>query len=214
MFNNSLPVSSLFCKISLLCLPHCLPACIPCTFCSSIFCTLCAIPLQCTFCLLCISAAALHLLLYTCITHNNNNLISSLYRVLIASVHLVHAMCTMPLPAHTALISSTSRVLCLIIMVTLQLLWRFSHAFSITGCHAEIPQPLWQLRLFVFSGIVELILSASVTDFNAHPLVNPSKNQSSFTGRSLETLQLLWRSHRGLFESSGRDHQWFLAVRL
>jgi hypothetical protein len=94
MFNNNLPVSSLFCKISLLCLPHCLPARIPCTFCSSIFCALCAIPFQCTFCLLCISAAALHLLLHTCITHNNNNLITSLYRVLIASVHLVHAMYT------------------------------------------------------------------------------------------------------------------------
>jgi hypothetical protein len=125
MFNNGLPDSSLFCKISLLCLPHCHPACIPCTFCSSIFCTLCAIPLQCTFCLLCISTAALHLLLYTSITHNsNNNHISSLYHVLIASVHLVHAMCAIPLHTHTAPISSTSRVLCLII-TTLQLLWWF-----------------------------------------------------------------------------------------
>jgi hypothetical protein len=101
-------------------------------------------------------------------------------RVLIASVHLVHAMYPMPLPAHTALISSTSRVLCLIIMVTLQLLWRFAHAFSITGCHAEIPQPLWQSRLLVFSGIVELILSASVTNFNAHPLVSHLHEQSLF----------------------------------
>jgi hypothetical protein len=63
-------------------------------------------------------------------------------------------------------------VLCLIIIVTLQLLWQFSHAFSITGCYAEIPQPLWQLRLFVFSGIVELILSVSVTGSNPHPAVN------------------------------------------
>jgi hypothetical protein len=79
-------------------------------------------------------------------------------------------------------------------MVTLQLLWRFSHAFSITGCHAEIPQPLWQSRLFVFSGIVELILSASVTNFNAHPLVSPSKNR-------LHSLEEAWRP----FSSSG-DH--------
>jgi hypothetical protein len=79
MFNNGLPVSSLFCKISLLCLPHCLPACIHCTFYSSSFCSLCAIPIQCTFSLLAISAPALHLLLHTCITHcNNNNLITSL----------------------------------------------------------------------------------------------------------------------------------------
>jgi hypothetical protein len=73
MFNNSLPVSSLFCKVSLLCLPHCLPARIHFTFCSSACCALCAIPIPCTFCLLSISAAALHLLLHTCITHNNNN---------------------------------------------------------------------------------------------------------------------------------------------
>ena len=39
MFNNNLPVSSLFCKISLLCLPHCLPACIYYTF--LFFCLLC-----------------------------------------------------------------------------------------------------------------------------------------------------------------------------
>jgi hypothetical protein len=77
-----------------------------------------------------------------------------------------------------ASISSTSRVLCLIIMVTLQLLWRFSHTFSITGCYAKIPQPLWQLRLFVFSGIVELILYVSVTGSNPLPAVNRLYDQS------------------------------------
>jgi hypothetical protein len=91
--------------------------------------------------------------------------------------HLFSALCTYsfcapracnvcpPLHAHTVPISSTSRVLCLILMVTLQLLWPFFHAFSITGCYAEIPQPLWQLRLFVFSVTVELILSLSITSF-------------------------------------------------
>jgi hypothetical protein len=88
---------------------------------------------------------------------------SSLYHVYIASVHLVYAIFAILLHAHTAPISSTSRVLCPIIMVTLQLLWRFSHAFSITGCYAEIPQPLWQLRLFIFSVTVELTFSVSVT---------------------------------------------------
>jgi hypothetical protein len=145
VFNNSLPVSSLFYKILLLSLPYCLLACICCPFCSFAFCALCAIPIQCTFCFLSISAAAPPLYFFThALLHlNNNHLITSLSRVLLASVHLVHAMYPMPLPAHTALISSTSRVLCLIIMVTLQLFWRFSHAFNITGCHAEIPQPLW-----------------------------------------------------------------------
>jgi hypothetical protein len=78
-------------------------------------------------------------------------------------VHLVHAVFAMPLHADSAPLSSTSRVLCLIIIVTLQLLWQFSHAFSITGCYVEIPQPLWQLRLFVFSVTVELVFSVSVT---------------------------------------------------
>jgi hypothetical protein len=144
--------------------------------------------LQCNLPLLCISTPALCLLAHTSIllhsNHNNsnsnNNLISSLYHVLIASVHLVHAMCTIPLHTHTAPISSTSRVLCLIIMVTLQLLWRFSHAFSITGCYAEIPFSLWQLRLFVFSVTVELILSVLVTGSNPHPAVNFLHESSSF----------------------------------
>jgi hypothetical protein len=172
----------MFCKIFLLSLPHCLPACIRCPFCSSAFFALCAILIQYTFCFLSISATAPPLYFFThALLHlSNNNLITSLSHVLIASIHHVHAMYTVPLPAHTALISSTSQVLCLIIMVTLQLFWRFAHAFSITGCHAEIPQPLWQLILFFFSGIVELILSASVTNFNSHPLVSHLHEQSLF----------------------------------
>jgi hypothetical protein len=76
---------------------------------------------------------------------------SSLYCVFIASVHLVHAMFTIPLHADSASLSSTSRVFCLIIIVTLQLLWWFAHVSSITVCYPEIPQALWQfetLRLF------------------------------------------------------------------
>jgi hypothetical protein len=68
-------------------------------------------------------------------------------------------MRAMPLHTHIVPMSSTTRVLSLIIIVTLQLLWQFSHAFNITGCHAEIPQPLWQSRLFIFSVLDELILS-------------------------------------------------------
>jgi hypothetical protein len=135
MFNNGLPDSSLFCCISLLCLPHCLPAHMTCVVCSSTFYALCTMSIHCTVPLLFNSAAALHHLLYTSITHNNNNHrnsnnndnpISSLYHVFIASVHLVHAIFTIPLPAHTAPISSTSQVLCLIIIATLQLLWQFN----------------------------------------------------------------------------------------
>jgi hypothetical protein len=74
--------------------------------------------------------------------------------------------------SHCVPISSTTRVLCLIIIVTLQLLWPFFHSFNITVCYVEIPQPLWQLRLFVFSVTVELTFSVPVTSFNAHPAVN------------------------------------------
>jgi hypothetical protein len=54
------------------------------------------------------------------------HLISSLYRVFIASVHLVHVVFAMPLHADSVLLSSTSRVLCLIIIVILQLLRWFT----------------------------------------------------------------------------------------
>jgi hypothetical protein len=100
-------------------------------------------------------------------------------------VHLVHAIFAIPLHAHTAPISSTSQVLCVIIIVTLRLLWQFNHAFGITGCYAEIPQPLRQLRLFIFSGglrlfvfsvTVELTFSISVTGLNAHQLSIASTN--------------------------------------
>jgi hypothetical protein len=59
MFNNGLPDSSLFCCISLLCLPHCLPAHMTCAVCSSTFYALCTMSIHCTVPLLCYSAAAL-----------------------------------------------------------------------------------------------------------------------------------------------------------
>jgi hypothetical protein len=132
MFNNGLLDSSLFYCISLLRLPHCLSAHITCTVCSSAFYAMCAMSIHYTVPLLCYSAAALS----SFFTHespsptttiaesnSNSNTISSLYHVFIAYVHLVHAMFTMPLHADSASLSSTSRVLCLIIIVTLQLLW-------------------------------------------------------------------------------------------
>jgi hypothetical protein len=100
MFNNGLPDSSLFCCISLLRLPHCLPAHITCTVCSSAFYALCAMSIHCTVPLLFNSAAALSSFMHelpsttttTATSSNNNNHISSLYGVYIAFVHLVHAM--------------------------------------------------------------------------------------------------------------------------
>jgi hypothetical protein len=181
VFNDGLPVLSLFCCISLLCLPHCLSAHITCVVRSSDFYALCAISILCTVPLLCYSAAVLSsfftpestLPTITTTSNNNINSISSLYYVFISSVHLVHAVFAMPLHADSAPLSSTSRVLCLIIIVTLQLLWPFSHTFSIIRCYVEIPQPLWQLGLFIFSVTVELTFSVLVTAFHAHPSINP-----------------------------------------
>jgi hypothetical protein len=135
MFNNGLPDSSLFYCISLLCLPHCLSAHITCVVCSSAFYAMCAMSIHCTVPLLCSSAAALSSFFnhelpspttITTTSNSNNNPISSLYRVFIASVHLVHAMFAMPLHADSTPLSSTSRVFCLIIIETLQLLWWFT----------------------------------------------------------------------------------------
>jgi hypothetical protein len=73
VFSNNLPVSSLFCKILLLSLPHCLLACIRCPFCYSAFHAPCAILVQCTFCFLSISAAAPPLYFFThALFHLNN----------------------------------------------------------------------------------------------------------------------------------------------
>jgi hypothetical protein len=129
-----------------------------------LFCALCAMSIHCTVPLLCSSAAALSSFFtheppspttFKATSNSNNNLFSSLYRIYVASVHLVHAIFSIPLHAHPTLISSTSQVFCVIIIVTLQLLWLFSHTFNITGCYAKIPQPLWQLRLFIFFVTVE-----------------------------------------------------------
>jgi hypothetical protein len=132
MFNNGLPNLSLFCCISLLYLPHCISAHIPCAVWSSVVYALCAVSTLCTVPLLCYSATA-PLFFFTLesplpttfITTSNskNNPISSLYCVFIASVHLVHAIFSIPLHAYSLSLSSTSRVLYLIIIVTLHLLW-------------------------------------------------------------------------------------------
>jgi hypothetical protein len=137
MFNNGLPDLSLFCCISLLCLPHCLSTHIPCAVWSSDVYALCAISILYTVPLLCYSATALSFFftpespLPTTLTttskrNSNGNPNSSLCHVFIASMHLVHVVFTMPLHADSASLSSTSRVLCLIITMTLHLLWWFS----------------------------------------------------------------------------------------
>jgi hypothetical protein len=70
--------------VLLSCCPH------PCTFCASAFYALCAISIQCTIPLLCISAAA-HSSFSTPEILSTTP-ISSLFNILIVSVHLVHAL--------------------------------------------------------------------------------------------------------------------------
>jgi hypothetical protein len=133
MFNNGLPDLSLFCCISLLCLPHCLlhtslalsvllpfKLCAPYPFTAQI--------LFCSIQLLHSPSSShmnhLHQLQsQQTPTATATTPFSSLYCVFIDSVHLVHAMFAMPLHADSAPNSSTSRVLCVIIIATLQLLW-------------------------------------------------------------------------------------------
>jgi hypothetical protein len=59
------------------------------------------------------------------LSYTTTTLISSLFNILIVFVFFVHTIFTMPLHAHFVPNSSTSRVLYLIIIVTLQLLQQF-----------------------------------------------------------------------------------------
>jgi hypothetical protein len=132
MFNNGLPDLSLFCCISLLCLPHCLSSHITCIVCSFIFYALWTVSIHCTAPLLCYSAAALssffthELLSPTTTTPNsysnsNNNLFFSVLCIYSLCAPCAYNVCN-PLHADSVSLSSTSRVFCLIIIVTLQLL--------------------------------------------------------------------------------------------
>ena len=88
----------------------------PCDFCASSFSTLCTICIQCTIPLLYISAAT-HSSFYTPESPSTTTiLISSLFNILIVSVHLVHAI------SPCLCMLSPCRVLFLIIIATLQLL--------------------------------------------------------------------------------------------
>jgi hypothetical protein len=98
---------------------HCLAAHMPCDFCASAFSSLCTICLQCTIPLLCISVAT-HSSFYTPQSLSTTTPISSLFNILIVSVHLVHAIS----PCFCTL--SPCQVLCLIIIATLQLLWKLN----------------------------------------------------------------------------------------
>jgi hypothetical protein len=142
MFINGLPVSSLFCYTALLCLHHvflhtCLALSVLLPFMLCVPCPFHAPFLFCVF-----------QLLHTASFYTPKSLstapISSLFWVFILSVHLLHPPCTVPLHAlhraivlpirlftatpffSTLLAQASCQVLCLIIITTLQLLWRLN----------------------------------------------------------------------------------------
>jgi len=144
-------------------------------------------------------------------SNSNSNPISSLYHVFIASVHLVHAMFIMPLHADFAPLSSTSRVLCLIIIVTFQLLWWFA---PLVQNHCML---YWDssASLAVWDSSSSLWQSNSPSLFQLQASMFISCQSPPRTSSFLsETLHLLCHSSRSVFASSGRNHQWFLAVSL
>jgi hypothetical protein len=105
-------------------------------------------------------------------SYTETTLISSLFNILIVFVVFVHAIFAMPLHAHSASSSSTTRVLCLIIIMTLQLLWSYTTCSTSLYVILRFLSLSGSLRLFVFSVTVELTFSVPVTDLNAHPAVN------------------------------------------
>jgi hypothetical protein len=203
------------CSVTLLC-----PVCI------SVFCTPLALSvllpfmlyapypfnapfLDCAFLLL--RSASLHTPEFSCTVTTP---ISSLFHILIVSVLFVHAIFAMPLHAHSTPNSSTSRVLCLIIIVTLQLLrqffprvqhhWVFCLDFS-ASLAVEALRLLCLRRAYPFyfqlqtSMLIHLSIPLRVVFLHWTKL-----------GDSSSPLAIT----QSLFESSGRNHQWFLAVTL
>jgi hypothetical protein len=105
-------------------------------------------------------------------SYTTTTLISSLFNILIVSIVFVHEIFTMPLHDHSVSYSSTTQVLCLIIIMTLQLLWSFTTRSASLYVILRFVSLSGSLRLFVFSVTVELTFSIPVTGLNAHPAVN------------------------------------------
>jgi len=105
--------------LSLPSLSHRLAAPMPCAFYASSFYSLCVMSIQCTIPLLCIPAAT-HSSFYVPESLSTTATISSLFCIHTVSMHLVHALS----PCFCML--SPCRVLCLIIIATLQLLWKLN----------------------------------------------------------------------------------------
>jgi hypothetical protein len=206
MFINGLPVSSLFCYTALLCLPHCLHAhilalsvllpfmlCAPCPF-NAPF-------LFCAFQLL---HSASFYTPESCST-TTPHLFFVLHTYSLCApcacylTMLLHALSiSSALPHHHAN-SSASLAVKRMRPSSLGVISRFLHLSSSRDSSSSLLQSSSTSLLQLQASTLFHLSIASMTSL--HP-----------TGRFLETLQLLWQSHSSLFESSGRNHQWFLAV--
>jgi len=165
--------------------------------------------LDCAFLLLCSASLYTPEFSYTATT-----LISSLFSILIVYVVFVHVIFAMPLHAHSTQNSSTTWVLYLIIIVTLQLLWLFSTRSASLYVILRFLSLSGNLRLFVFSVTVKLTFFVLVTGLNSHPTINRLHEHIHPSWIFPKTLHLLCQSPQSVFESSGRNHQWFLEVTL
>jgi hypothetical protein len=173
VFNNNLSVSSLFCNISLLYLPHCLPTRIHCTFLFFFLLCFLLIPIQCAFCFLSFSAAALHLFLHTCILcHNNSYLFffsTFLCFVCILCMPCVQWFCMLcmssALPVHHGS-SSASLFVNPMCPSSLGFMIKLLHITNNYDSSSSVT--------------VELNYSVAVTGSNAHPAVNRLHEQSVF----------------------------------
>jgi hypothetical protein len=117
--------------------PDCCSVTLLCSVCISVFCTPLALSILMPFILsapypfnatflyrpFLLSRSASFFTLQFCYTATPISLL--FFSILIVSVVFVHAIFAMPLHPHSAPNSSITRVLCLIIFVTLQLLWWF-----------------------------------------------------------------------------------------
>jgi hypothetical protein len=90
MFNNGLPDSSLFCCISFLYLPHCLPAHMTCTVCSYAFYSLCTMSIHCTVPLLFNLVVALS----SFFTHESPSTTATTTTPTATTLHLFSVPCT------------------------------------------------------------------------------------------------------------------------
>jgi hypothetical protein len=139
---------------------------------------------------------------------HQQQLISSFLNIIMLPMHLVHPLYLMVLhPLHVECSTCSSWQLFTFFVCSCLL-------SIITGCHNQIPLPHHQLRFFIFCYSQDQLFCCSYRLQRSSSCQSPSRIVFCPTSRSLETLHLLCQSRRSVFESTSRNHQWFLVVTL